>query len=73
MTEKKKYETKDEYEKRMKWFRNASLGVFIHWGLYSLLGHGEWAQWRENIHPMGWQAKETITIERTIIKCAKLS
>lgn len=51
MAEKKKHETKAEYKKRMKWFSNAGLGVFIHWGLYSLLGHGEWAQWRENIHP----------------------
>ena len=40
------------YEKRMKWFRDAGLGMFIHWGLYSEFGHGEWAQWREDIHPL---------------------
>jgi len=45
-------ETDDKFEKRVKWFRDAGLGLFIHWGLYSLLGHGEWAQWREDIHPL---------------------
>ena len=44
-------ESKIVYEKRIKWFRDAGLGMFIHWGLYSQLGHGEWAQWREDIHP----------------------
>ena len=47
----KKRESKADYENRMKWFRQASFGVFIHWRLYSMLGHGEWAMWREDIHP----------------------
>ncbi|MEG0889238.1 MAG: alpha-L-fucosidase [Bacteroides sp.] len=34
-------ETKDEYEQRMKWFKDAKFGLFIHWGAYSTLG-GEW-------------------------------
>jgi len=34
---------------RMQWFRDAGLGMFIHWGLHSVLGHGEWAKWREDI------------------------
>ncbi len=25
-----------------KWFESAKLGVFIHWGVYSVLGDGEW-------------------------------
>jgi len=33
---------------RMQWFRDAGLGMFIHWGLYSVLGHGEWTKWRED-------------------------
>ncbi len=33
-----------EYQK---WFKDARLGLFIHWGLYSLLGRGEWAMMRE--------------------------
>jgi len=29
--------------KRLAWFQDARLGLFIHWGLYSLLERGEWA------------------------------
>lgn len=47
-------EDKQLYEKRIKWFKDAGLGMFIHWGLYSVLGHGEWSQWRENIHPLDY-------------------
>lgn len=32
-------------------FSNAKLGLFIHWGLYSVLGRGEWAMYRERIAP----------------------
>jgi len=28
---------------RMEWWRDAKYGMFIHWGLYSLLGRSEWA------------------------------
>lgn len=34
---------------RTDWFRNLGLGLFIHWGPYSLLGHGEWAIHDERI------------------------
>ena len=34
---------------RTKWFNEARFGMFIHWGLYSLLGRGEWVMWRERI------------------------
>ena len=27
---------------RQAWFRDARFGMFIHWGIYSLLGKGEW-------------------------------
>jgi alpha-L-fucosidase len=37
------------YEERLKWFHEARFGIFIHWGLYSLLGRGEWAMYRERI------------------------
>ena len=33
------------------WFRDARYGLFIHYGLYSILGHGEWAMNREQIKP----------------------
>ena len=35
-----------EYQK---WFKQAKLGLFVHWGLYSVLGRGEWAMYHERI------------------------
>ncbi|MBO3800439.1 MAG: alpha-L-fucosidase, partial [Candidatus Brockarchaeota archaeon] len=26
----------------VEWFRKARLGIFVHWGVYSILGKGEW-------------------------------
>jgi alpha-L-fucosidase len=37
------------YAQRMRWFHQARFGMFIHWGLYSLLGRGEWVMFRERI------------------------
>lgn len=31
------------------WWRDAKVGMFIHWGLYSILGRGEWARFNEQI------------------------
>ncbi|MGQ0702688.1 MAG: alpha-L-fucosidase [Gemmatimonadales bacterium] len=31
------------------WFRDARFGMFIHWGVYSLLGQGEWVMQNRNI------------------------
>ncbi len=38
------------------WFRNARFGMFLHYGLYSLPGRGEWVQLREKI-PVAEYAK----------------
>lgn len=38
-------QTRDE---RMKWWREARFGMFVHYGLYSLLGRHEWAMAMEN-------------------------
>jgi alpha-L-fucosidase len=35
----------------VEWFRNARFGLFIHYGLFSLLGRHEWVQLREKIRP----------------------
>ena len=32
------------------WFRDAEFGLFLHYGLYSIPGRGEWVQLREKIH-----------------------
>jgi len=38
-----------KYTQRMKWFHEARFGMFIHWGLYSLLERGEWTMFVERI------------------------
>ncbi len=40
----------------MQWFRDAKYGLFMHYGLYSLLGRHEWVQFREKI-PVAEYAK----------------
>lgn len=35
--------------RRMKWWHQAKFGMFIHWGLYSLIGRHEWAMENEGI------------------------
>ena len=39
----------DTRASRMKWWHDAKFGMFIHWGLYSLLGRHEWAMEMEGI------------------------
>lgn len=34
----------------IEWFRNARYGMFIHYGLYSIPGRGEWVQLSDKIH-----------------------
>ena len=36
-------------DRRMKWWREARFGMFIHWGLYAQLGRHEWVMNRERI------------------------
>jgi alpha-L-fucosidase len=36
-------------DKELEWWKNAKIGMFIHWGLYSILGRGEWVSYNEQI------------------------
>ena len=36
-------------DRRMKWWHDAKFGMFIHWGLYSVLGRHEWVMEQEGI------------------------
>ena len=36
-------------EADLAWWRSARFGMFIHWGLYSILGRGEWVMHNEQI------------------------
>ena len=38
-----------EREKRLKWFRDARFGMFIHYGIYAQLGRGEWVWNRDRV------------------------
>ncbi len=35
--------------RRMRWWRKARFGMFVHWGLYAIPGRGEWIRNRESI------------------------
>ena len=39
------------HEERLKWFNEARLGIYVHYGLYSLLERGEWTMYSERITP----------------------
>jgi alpha-L-fucosidase len=41
---------------RLAWWREARFGMFMHWGVYSIPGRGEWVQWQEQI-PVDQYAK----------------
>jgi alpha-L-fucosidase len=41
--------TPADRERRMAWWHEARFGMFIHWGLYSVLGRHEWAMEEEGI------------------------
>ena len=36
-------------QRRMKWWHEAKFGMFIHWGLYSVIGQHEWAMEMEGV------------------------
>jgi alpha-L-fucosidase len=44
LVEKSRYESAvaRTRDRRMKWWREARYGMFVHWGLYSLIGRNEW-------------------------------
>jgi alpha-L-fucosidase len=44
-----KYEPAPENKKNREWFQDARFGLFIHWGVYSVLGDGEWVMNQQQI------------------------
>jgi alpha-L-fucosidase len=41
--------TRHKEDNEFGWFRNAGFGMFIHWGVYSVIGRGEWCKFQEQI------------------------
>src|SRR5690554_4710912 len=52
----KKAYKQDARAANLQWFKDAQFGMFIHYGLYSQLGKGEWVQLRDTI-PLNEYAK----------------
>ncbi|OOG17738.1 alpha-L-fucosidase [Sphingobacterium sp. CZ-UAM] len=64
------YQPSPENLKNREWFEQSRFGVFIHWGVYSVLGDGEWVMNNQNIsldeyallpkffNPISFDAKE---------------
>ena len=43
------YKPSPENIKARTWFQDARFGLFVHWGVYSILGDGEWVMNNQNI------------------------
>ena len=50
-----KYTPSKENLENRKWFRNAKFGMFIHWGIYSMLGDGEWVLTNKSLTEQEYQ------------------
>ena len=40
----------------LEWYQDSKFGLFIHWGLYALLGRGEWVMFHEKISALDYEA-----------------
>lgn len=45
----KNYKPSPENLEAREWFNDARFGLFVHWGVYSILGDGEWVMNNQNI------------------------
>ncbi len=51
-------------EEQMQWFRDAKFGMFIHWGVYSMLEKGEWVLMNERLDVRKYETlKDDFTAE----------
>ena len=41
--------TPPDHDRRVQWWHEAKFGMFIHWGLYSVIGRHEWVMENEGI------------------------
>jgi alpha-L-fucosidase len=71
-----KYTPSPENLKNREWFENARFGLFIHWGVYSVLSNGEWVMNNQQIpiaayeklpaffNPVEFDAKEWVQLAK---------
>lgn len=70
------YKPSEENLLAREWFQDARFGMFIHWGVYSTLGDGEWVMHNQNIakkdyeklpqffNPTAFDAKEWVALAK---------
>ena len=70
------YEPSQENLEARQWFQDARFGLFVHWGVYSLLGDGEWVMNNQNIpvdayeklpaffNPIGFDARQWVAMAK---------
>jgi len=52
-------------QKDMRWWKDAKFGLFIHFGLYAVLGHGEWAMFSERMDTSEYgKLKDSFTVPK---------
>ncbi len=67
-----------DHERRIQWWRQAKFGMFVHWGLYSILGREAWAMGDEDIpleeyEKLGRQFQPPRDVARTWARLARES
>jgi alpha-L-fucosidase len=58
---------------KLDWWYQARFGMFIHFGSYSYLGHGEWAFSAENWNKANYQAQVTTPFNPTAFNAATIA
>ncbi len=70
------YKPSDENLRAREWFQDAKFGMFIHWGVYSILGDGEWVMNNQRIdketysklpaffNPIGYDPAEWVALAK---------
>ena len=57
--------SRDPRQAALAWFADAGFGLFMHYGLYSILGRGEWVMFHEAIPVSEYEKlKDRFTAER---------
>jgi len=72
----KDYQPTPQNVEARQWFTEAKFGLFVHWGVYSILGDGEWVMNNQNIpidayeklpaffNPIGFDADEWVKMAK---------
>ena len=59
-----------DHDRRIQWWQEAKFGMFIHWGLYSLIGRHEWAMEMEGILSRNMKCWPNISIPSPTLRAS---